>query len=245
MKMKPQPTQCRLCGNLAILRHSHILPEFLYRPLYDDKHVTMAISHDPAKDQKIQKGLREYLLCGSCEGKLSKWEHYSADVLRSLPSTANSQSGQLVIKTGVNYDTFKLFLMSLIWRMGVTSNPSFSEVQLGPHEEELRNRLITGESGEPLEYCCAFIAPPGESGLNQLFQLPKSGRFIDGFRGYICIMLGMFWVFVVSRHSHQMYEHRSFLSRDGSLPINISKESCEFHMRELGQWLRARKPIRK
>jgi hypothetical protein len=243
MKKKPPLELCRLCGNLAILRNSHILPEFMYQSLYDEKHATIAMGQDPAKDQKIQKGLREFLLCGTCENKLSKWERYGADVLRSLPPTEDTQPGQLVIKAGVDYSKFKLFLMSLIWRMGIATSPSFAEVKLGSHEQKLRDRLILGDPGQPLEYCCAFVAPSGRSDLSQVFQLPKSGVFFDGYRGYICIMLGMFWVFVVSSHSSQMSEYSSFLSRDGNLPINIATESGEIQLRKIGQWLRDRKPV--
>ncbi len=51
---------CKLCSNEAEIRHSHILPEFFYSDIYDNKHRTLEISQ--GSERTIQKGLRKYLL---------------------------------------------------------------------------------------------------------------------------------------------------------------------------------------
>ena len=59
---------CALCGSdLRPLRNSHIIPEFMYKAIYDDKHrhyLLSSLSGDA--DSGIQKGFREPLLCEVC-----------------------------------------------------------------------------------------------------------------------------------------------------------------------------------
>jgi len=46
---------CKLCNNEVPLRNSHIIPEFLYASLYDDKHRFYEISVDTTKKIHINK----------------------------------------------------------------------------------------------------------------------------------------------------------------------------------------------
>jgi len=57
---------CKLCGATAELRQSHIIPEFVYRPLYDSKHRAITFPADSPAGY-LQKGYRAPLLCDVCE----------------------------------------------------------------------------------------------------------------------------------------------------------------------------------
>ena len=78
---------CRLCCQEKELRHSHILPEFMYQNLYDNspkRFYTLNVdleNSDNSKRKIEQKGIREYLLCGDCEVQLSKYENYAAETI--------------------------------------------------------------------------------------------------------------------------------------------------------------------
>jgi hypothetical protein len=78
---------CKLCLCEKELRHSHILPEFMYQNLYDHapkRFYTLNVDLDnsgKSKKRIEQKGLREYLLCGDCEVQLSKCENYAAETI--------------------------------------------------------------------------------------------------------------------------------------------------------------------
>jgi hypothetical protein len=65
---------CALCLNDGILRASHIIPEFIDAPIYDDKHRMTLLETDDRNPSFEQKGIREQLLCPDRETKLSKWE---------------------------------------------------------------------------------------------------------------------------------------------------------------------------
>ncbi len=74
---------CRLCQLPKNLRQSHILPEFMYQNVYDQdpkRFYTLKLDleeMDRSSSRIQQKGIREYLLCDTCEGKLAKWEDYA------------------------------------------------------------------------------------------------------------------------------------------------------------------------
>ena len=64
---KEQVETCRLCLEEATLCNSHILSEFFYKPMYDEKHRALKFTREPYNRKYIQKGFREYLLCEKCE----------------------------------------------------------------------------------------------------------------------------------------------------------------------------------
>src|SRR5665647_1213204 len=102
--------RCALCLKEDELRESHILPEFLYEPLYDHKHRLQVLSTAQDKANSLmQKGLKEQLLCDTCEQKLSIWEGYARKVIRGeLPLTMTGERSLIYIE-GLDYKSFKLF----------------------------------------------------------------------------------------------------------------------------------------
>lgn len=153
--------ECRLCLQEAELRNSHVIPEFVYTALgvYDEKHRFCAFSTDPnVRVDTHQKGLREKLLCDTCEGRLNVWETYAKKVLFggvALDVEGDEQLG--AIAHGVDYEKFKLFAMSLLWRASVSTLETFENVTLGPHEDKLRRLLLVGDAGERWRYGCGIL----------------------------------------------------------------------------------------
>ena len=86
---------CKLCLQKKKLVRSHIIPEFLYKRLYNEKHQFFVISNDSKiHDRVLQKGLREYLLCQECDGEiLSSYEHYTSRVLNGGEDLQMAQDG--------------------------------------------------------------------------------------------------------------------------------------------------------
>jgi hypothetical protein len=70
---------CALCLSNDTLRDSHIISEFLYSALYDDKHRFHIVEAGEKRSEFAQKGFREPLLCTGCETKLSVWEGYARE----------------------------------------------------------------------------------------------------------------------------------------------------------------------
>ena len=108
----------------------------------------------------MQKGIYEKLLCSECEEKISKWE---VVLKRDLVDIGNRQSNFLKITKrskkifqieNIRYREFKLAVLSLLWRMSVSSDAHFKSYSLGPYEEKLRkilyNEIVPAERKYPI-----------------------------------------------------------------------------------------------
>jgi len=64
---------CRLCGQEAKLAESHIIPKFVTDWLKKPS-ATGFLRSTPIINRRSQDGLKEHMLCYSCESKFNEWE---------------------------------------------------------------------------------------------------------------------------------------------------------------------------
>jgi len=225
---------CRLCLKERKLRDSHILPEFMYEcsGLYDDKHRFAIIkrTQEEIEDFELrQLGLKEKLLCGECENLTSKWERYARCVIYGPGKSQQVKSvrGRTILYEDVEYNRFKLFQMSLLWRMSVSKLSHFSQVRLGSHHEERMRGMILGEDpGEENDYGCimnAIIFDPDDleenERLRRFWLSPRRIRTRDRHICYTIFIGGFYYAFVVSKHRIPKEIRRLFLKQTNQLPI--------------------------
>jgi len=190
-------TQCRLCKRLMDLQLSHIIPEFFYRPIYDEKHRLFPRVGGAVQGPPLQKGLREHLLCRDCEQMLSRHEKYVSEVLFGGTPIVVTQYNDRVEFEEINYRSVRLCFLSMLWRMGVASGKSWQNVTLGPHEERLRTMINAEKPGTPTAYSfiCAVPLFEGEA-CTDLILGPDSIRH-DRARLYRIVLGGMMVAFRV------------------------------------------------
>ena len=190
---------CALCLKDKPLRRSHIIPEFLYAPLYDSKHRLQILSVLPEEESQLkQKGEREPLLCDSCENLLSKYERYASLLFTGQLPTKGTHEANLISVEGIEYAKLKLFQMSILWRAGVSTLPLFERVQLGPHAEQLRVRILTEDPGKPEDYgCIMYLLTTSDGSMPALIMQPTKVRN-QGHITYKFVMSSMVWVYFVS-----------------------------------------------
>ena len=183
------------------MKNSHIIPEFIYSSLYDEKHRFHEISDDVKKKNKMpQKGIREKLLCSECEQHLSKYERYASLVLNGGFSLTVRNKGRLVHLGNIDYKKFKLFALSILWRAGVSDLSVFSQVKLGPHEEKLRIMILNDNPGAEHQY--PFILSPiiHENEVQEALIVAPTWTRLENHYAYRFVFGGIAWVFVVSGH---------------------------------------------
>lgn len=233
---------CKLCNNYSRLVESHIIPEFCYKPLYDELHRFPGCSD--AQDGKIdiyQKGLKEKMLCNHCENTLSKYESYVRDVLYGNNGIINKKDNN----KEVDYKKFKLFALSILWRASVAQEKSFQKVKLGGyHEEKLRELFFSGTPGKYYEYgfFLSFNIGDDEKVIDDLMNNPDWKRIRDGHRLYRFLFVGIWWMFFVSNHSKSLPEEFFSLKEDGKLTIYEKKLSENPHYITYSQILMQQKP---
>src|SRR5439155_233013 len=54
--------------------------------------------------------------------------------------------------SGLDYRRFKLFHLSIAWRTGVAAGDDYAPIDLGDHQEPLRQMLLAGDPGRPTDY---------------------------------------------------------------------------------------------
>ena len=240
---------CKLCGNDKELRNSHIIPEFLFEKLYNPKHQLLGI-HGLGKhgSQFLQKGIREYLFCEACEQHFNEYcekpfkKQWVDD--SPLPDPWDA-TGIYWIK--VDYASFKLFHLSVLFRVGVSSLPTFQEVSLGPHEEKLRKLILTCKPGEWWRYPVFGYAVIHHN-TNKLIHMVSKAELVQpkkeefGGRHYYGMMYGgVMWRFYVASHRNPKIEKMA-LQSDGSMPFIAVPWNEIYVIQEASHALRGQAP---
>jgi uncharacterized protein YlaI len=226
---------CKLCELEKELRHSHILPEFMYQNLYDTspkRFYTLNVDLDNSDNSKKrieQKGIREYLLCGDCEVQLSKYENYAAETIygKNLKNTAyikkQSETDDQQFFTyeyaGFSYFNFKNFLLSLLWRIIISDSFETPEID-GKIIERLR---VAVHNEEPLDFddfgCLLQIIKYKKEQIAGAFIL---NPFVtkDGNSIVLNILIdGFMYSFYLNSKEILAEKKECFLKQDGTMTI--------------------------
>jgi len=154
---------CKLCLKESLLCKSHIIPERVYKPMYNEKHKFLKLHPDHPykfKGSKL-KGYYEPLLCRDCEDHIKKYEDYGKDIFFPLNKekyiiTSNGDSYQF---DNLDYKKTKLFVLSILWRMSISSLEIFNDVDLGLSEERLRQIILYEKTLNFKDYPVLLVIP--------------------------------------------------------------------------------------
>lgn len=194
-------TACWLCLREQPLCQSHIIPEFLYASLYNDDGRMMGITGLGGKGWKpVQKGLRDDLLCRDCEALLNERYEipFQQQWTKRYPLPERAKEGDLV-DAQFDYATFKLFHLSILFRAAVSTNAMFSVVELGKHQEILRQMILAGDPGRPDRYpIFATALINGQQEIERRFIAAPTLTRVDGHHVYGFVFDGALWWYSVS-----------------------------------------------
>lgn len=213
--------KCNFCTQEKELIKSHIIPEFMYQDLYNNEHRFYKTSAQDIKDGKELKPLEQIgefdknLLCAECDNeRIGCLEKYGQKVLlrkdlmkEEDPICENYEidSYEFSECENVNYNKFKLFLLSILWRSHLTERPSFSSVNLGPHADKIKNMLWNNDAGEELVYpitITSFIR--AEYHFNDLILEPRLLKSSCGVRFYVFSIGSFQFYFFVNSINHKL-----------------------------------------
>lgn len=151
---------CWLCQNSSELRESHIIPDCIFRLIRDESLAQRFYELHDKTDSIIQDGPKEYLLCGSCEQKISQYEKYFKEAIHfSRHGVKISHNDRVAIIDNLDYKKTKLFFLSLLWRMSISSLPQFQIVRADDSEDIIRGMIEREEPGKSSEFSVSGIIP--------------------------------------------------------------------------------------
>ena len=208
---------CRLCQVPSQLRHSHIIPRLMYRPMGQLAPGT-PIRVDHLESKSRPGHLKEYMLCSSCEKQFSAYESVGARFLADLNQTRPQAQERTIRKFSLDYPSLKLFFLSVLWRCAVARDPIAREVDLGPRLSKLTALLQANYPGTQEEFA-VFLRLLDESPIarNAVLTVPIPMRDVSR-RGYAMVGNGV---------------EISWIS-DGQ---GVSDKSAPWVLKEEGTWL--------
>jgi len=122
-------------------------------------------------------------------------------LMNGTPPLNVKKNGQFITLEGINYSSFKLFQLSILWRAGVSKDGLFSNVSLGRHSESIRLMLLNEDPGEPQDYpALLFPIIHEDKPLTDLIVQPSAIRLKSGHNGYRFTFGGIIWAFIISKH---------------------------------------------
>lgn len=177
----------------------------MYQNLFDEKHriFEVLLKTDTQLQSKTRQsgGYDKYILCGNCDNKvLGRLERYASLALYggielTIESNEAQNRSRYINVKGIDYQKFKLFLLSILWRSSISKLPIFKNVKLGVHENILRDKIYLNSPGDSNEYPCAIFTHLHHPAIpNQIVAEP--GCFINEKQHiYIFLIGGNLFVF--------------------------------------------------
>ena len=220
--------QCRLClSEKPLLKESHIIPDFQYKELYDDKHRIVRISHRDQRSSSIPNGEYEAnILCADCDNRvLGSVEGYASSVFNGgakpqiFAENHRKPDGlEYLLVSGIDYAKFKLFLLSLLWKASISSRPFFANVALGPHEEKIRKMIMDGDPGIPGRYPCVVSTYRKRDLPKEVIGEPRKIR-VGGTAGYAFLINGYLFMYIISENEKDPAFLEASLRADGTMYV--------------------------
>ena len=209
--------QCKLCRQeKELLKRSHIIPDFMYQELYNEHH--QINSFNPL-DMLAGKGYvkrpssGEYeggLLCSTCDTNvIGLYESYASKASyggllhqNESPTCQNYINYEGISFThceNINYQKFKLFLLSILWRASISSRPMFSNISLGDNEEIIRKMLLAGAPGKNFDYPIFIMTHRTDESIpKDLIGHPQKIVTKNGLTYFIFMITGMLYCFYLN-----------------------------------------------
>lgn len=215
--------QCQLCEKPGVLRDSHIVPEFLYKDLYNEKRHMMGINGKGKSGWKaLQKGLREKLFCDGCEQLLNdRYEKPFVKYWRDnnpLPQTL--KPGELIEIQVPDYTSFKLFHLSIFFRAAISSLPTYRDANLNEkHVERLRELILNCDPGKHWEYMVFGNVLTHHDSFKPVAMVSQPyPRRLDGNKALGMIYGKVAWYITTISHRAKAIEEVA-LSTNGVMPL--------------------------
>ena len=231
---------CKLCNSSVDLGKSHIIPESFFLNA-GSKDETSFIASNKKDDYPKRRPIGEYdsnILCKNCEVRFGQWDNYAKKILiDEFSKSKELREGNTVIGHSIDnfdYEKLKLFFISVLWRSGVSQRDFFEKVDLGPHEQLLKNMLFTNNPGNKDEYSIQVFSFTGISHGIPII-MPIRIRSIYGYQYYRIYLGEIFYdIKVDSRKTPKQYSLGEVTKGEPLLvPTKNIKEMSEYKIIKL------------
>lgn len=215
---------CRLCDEKKPLKKSHIIPRFFYEPMEwkGNNFRYQILGVDSNRAITGQGGIKERLLCEDCEQNFSRYENYVSKTLYGgIELTFSKVHNRRWLISGLDYNKFKLFQLSILWRASVSSQTFFESVELEKkHESNIRKMLIAKDPGPSEKYPCILVAVIFEGNAIDDLMLNPTRIMQDSHWVYRFVFGGFAWAYFVSSNSIPDKVRQYAINKNGEMIVS-------------------------
>ncbi|HCW08589.1 MAG TPA: hypothetical protein DGG95_14615 [Cytophagales bacterium] len=205
----------------------------MYFGLFDEVHKTALVDlEEKTPTKRAPTGIYDSgILCQDCDNRiLGTLENYGKKILCTNDSFKNFHESNEIIESGglksaivqvADYIKFKLFLISLLWKMHISKNSFFSQVDLGSiHSENLRKKILNHEKIMETEYEVAIIGIDKKIPdlITSIIGRPRKIKSNSN-TYYVSIINGLFFMFNISPIDKLELITKSNLKENGRMLI--------------------------
>ncbi|MFA4880953.1 MAG: hypothetical protein WC650_05015 [Candidatus Doudnabacteria bacterium] len=220
---------CKLClQDKPLLKKSHIFPNFMYRGLFDDKHILYKINlQNLSQSQRLSSSEYESdILCEECDNKIiGCYENYASKFIYGghkdiyFENRENKHGIKMTYCKGVDYAKFKLFLLSFLWRASISQRIFFKYVDLGQYQELIRQMLINNNPKDPMDFPCLISTYKSIRDLpSEIVGQPIKYRS-NNILGYTFLIGGFIYIFFVSNKNKPAWLSEIIISKNNEMSI--------------------------
>jgi hypothetical protein len=246
-----KPT-CRLCKEEKdLIKKSHIMSEFLHKNMFDENHKLRAfdpkefLKKNPRVSRPSSGTYEGGLLCKKCDNEtIGKYETYASKLYNGKLGEnekirchySKSPDGIMTLRmSDINYSSFKLFLLSLLWRAHISSRGEYADVDLGPYADKIAQSLINEDPGKDTDLIISITKLDPNANFSTFIGQPRRHK-IGKSTSYSIIINGYIIVYHLKENhlTEKIKLHR--LKEDGTITIlEVPKSKVEpFVMKYVG-----------
>ena len=158
---------CKFCGKEKPLIEAHIVPRAFMKVMSSPKGPFKSVMKDlrtsphpayrPVRSDHVRR-MRYHF---------SPWENYTARLLYRIPTRyyeRRSPNDFYFLVPKYDYRQLKLCMLSIFWKMSVSTRPVFAGISAAPHSARLKRMLTTADPGEPNDFATVMLHLTGYFG---------------------------------------------------------------------------------
>jgi hypothetical protein len=227
-----KPGICKLClAQRKLIKKSHVIPRFMYGNMFDDGKTVVPQSlkdNVVSSGKTIQTGYYDkYIICQHCENDiLGKLDRYGANVLYKGNNDLKANHGpkkdglRPLFVTGIEYDNFKVFLLSILWRAHISINPFFENIDLAASAEIIRKTVLNNLHVDDSVYRVQIFALKYNPTELQKIVVSPLRIVADGADFYAFIINGVAYLINMQLVDEPSFFAKGFLRNDGSVEVH-------------------------
>jgi hypothetical protein len=175
----------------------------------------------------------KYILCAKCENDLGSLDGYANNILKGhneidIQDILHNKEVRVSVVNGIDYKKFKLFLLSLLWRISISKRNLFKLVELSElAEEQLREMILNKDPKGKDKFPCVLLTDLKRSQKTR--DLISQPKMIDE-NQCIFIANGLYYWFYFDSQVVPTEFNSFYLNELGKLEILHIPNSDEFQM---------------